>query len=451
MENNFKRHDLSYKDEVYKWQLYNKDKDMNPRLCPNLRQKHIELPSFSPMRVCLAAQVLSHSVSKAIKTHVSFQSLPEEALQTAEFIELVDRGFDYFNSSTTNDAKSSRRALQATTCHWTTLQKLEKKGNCEIEVSEFLVTKKEISSFRICSDYPATENSFVETAELEEDSHDQCMIPDNALTYVTGWACSRIPHETCKLELASFKSENLTGIYQHIANKKYDSANFLIPTRLPFERTAERISEVVFNYLEEFNCSKKLIAQTYHGALVNRALGHGCAPRSGKMQQIKKGPCFVGIVAPRSHQGLSSFGVTLRNSRHYKIRSVIATFLKSNGYITYEEVHGIADTGSNRRIDIIIFKPGETKGYILDPTIRFEMHQNQPEEVNREKRTIYEPTIPYYKTLCKLRDIEVIGLMVGARGTIIKQFVSFCHKFGVPTTNKKIYMIALKGSLQILR
>lgn len=104
------------------------------------------------------------------------------------------------------------------------------KGNCEIEVSDF--TKKEIeeSSFRICSDYPATENSFAETAELEEDNHDQYMIPDNALTYVTGWACSRIPHETCKLELASFKSENLTAFYQHIANKKYDSANFLIPT-----------------------------------------------------------------------------------------------------------------------------------------------------------------------------------------------------------------------------
>ncbi|KAJ4431047.1 hypothetical protein ANN_19640 [Periplaneta americana] len=212
VRNNFKWHDLSYKDEVYKWQhvveLYNKDKDINPLLCQNLRQKHIELSPFSPMRVCLSAQVLSHSVSKAIKTHVSFQSLPEEALQTAEFIELVERGFDYFNSSTMNDDKSSRRALQTTSCHWTTLQKLE-------------ITKKEIeeSSFRICSDYPATENSFVGTAELEEDNHDQCMIPDNALTYVTRWACSRIPHETCKLELASFKSENLRGIYQHIANK----------------------------------------------------------------------------------------------------------------------------------------------------------------------------------------------------------------------------------------
>ncbi|KAJ4447070.1 hypothetical protein ANN_09059 [Periplaneta americana] len=107
--------------------------------------------------------------------------------------------------------------------------------------------------------------------------------------------------------------------------------------------------------------------------------------------------------------GSCPFGETLRNSRHHKIRSVIATCLKSNGYTTYEEVHGIADTGSHRRIDIITFKPGETKGYILDPTIRFETHLNQPEEVNLEKRTIYETSIPYYKTSYKLRDIEVIG------------------------------------------
>ncbi|KAJ4432313.1 hypothetical protein ANN_20932 [Periplaneta americana] len=134
---------------------------------------------------------------------------------------------------------------------------------------------------------------------------------------------------------------------------------------------------------------------------------------------------------------------TIENDKHRK---------KSNGYTTYEEVHGIVDTGSLRRIDIITFKPGETKGYILDPTIRFETHQNQPEEVNLETRTIYEPTIPYYKTSYKLRDIEVIGLMMDARGTITKQFVSFCHKFGVPrTTIKEISMIALKSSLQILR
>ncbi|KAJ4442530.1 hypothetical protein ANN_04117 [Periplaneta americana] len=81
--------------------------------------------------------------------------------------------------------------------------------------------------------------------------------------------------------------------------------------------------------------------------------------------------------------GSCPFGETLHNSRHHKIRSVIATCLKSSGYTTYEEVHGIADTGSHHQL----------------------------EEVNLEKRIIYEPTTPYYKTSYKLRDIEVIGLM----------------------------------------
>ncbi|KAJ4434799.1 hypothetical protein ANN_23370 [Periplaneta americana] len=44
------------------------------------------------------------------------------------------------------------------------------------------------------------------------------------------------------------------------------------------------------------------------------------------------------------------------------------------------EVHGIADSGSHRRIDIITFEPGERQVYILDQTIRFGTHQNQPEE-----------------------------------------------------------------------
>ncbi|KAJ4444929.1 hypothetical protein ANN_06728 [Periplaneta americana] len=66
---------------------------------------------------------------------------------------------------------------------------------------------------------------------------------------------------------------------------------------------------------------------------------------------------------------------------------------------------------SLRRIDIVTFKPGDTKDYILDPTIRFETHQNQPEEINLEKSAIYEPTIPHYKTSYKLRDIEVMELM----------------------------------------
>ncbi|KAJ4452201.1 hypothetical protein ANN_03719, partial [Periplaneta americana] len=74
--------------------------------------------------------------------------------------------------------------------------------------------------------------------------------------------------------------------------------------------------------------------------------------------------------------------------------------------------------GSNRRIDIIAFKPPSLEGYIIDPTVRFESHEHQPEEVHEEKRNIYEPSISFYKDKYHLESIVITGLMIGARGTI---------------------------------
>ncbi|KAJ4450917.1 hypothetical protein ANN_02351 [Periplaneta americana] len=45
----------------------------------------------------------------------------------------------------------------------------------------------------------------------------------------------------------------------------------------------------------------------------------------------------------------------------------------------------------SQRADIIIIDRQKDKGVILDPTIRFEMHEQQPQEVCREKQVIYEP------------------------------------------------------------
>ncbi|PSN37608.1 hypothetical protein C0J52_20084 [Blattella germanica] len=118
------------------------------------------------------------------------------------------------------------------------------------------------------------------------------------------------------------------------------------------------------------------------------------------------------------------------------------------GYTVFEEVPGIASNGSNRRIDIIAFKPTESHGLILDPTVRFETHEGHPEEVDTEKRSIYEPTVSYYKDKYKLENIHVVGLMVGARGTIPK----FWTSRGLQKSHLlDIAIVALKGSLAILR
>ncbi|KAJ4435274.1 hypothetical protein ANN_23852 [Periplaneta americana] len=124
--------------------------------------------------------------------------------------------------------------------------------------------------------------------------------------------------------------------------------------------------------------------------------------------------------------GACPHGELLRNTRHHTVRSIIATALRNKGYSVYEEVHGISSEGSNRRIDIIAFKPPSLEGYIIDPTVRFESHEHQPEEVHEEKRNIYEPSISFYKDKYHLESIVITGLMIGALGTIPRFLVDFC-------------------------
>ena len=65
---------------------------------------------------------------------------------------------------------------------------------------------------------------------------------------------------------------------------------------------------------------------------------------------------------------------------------MIANSMRDDEYTVYEEVSGLAADGSNRRIDIIAFRPSNEQGFILDPTVRFESHNGQPEEVDTEKK-----------------------------------------------------------------
>ncbi|KAJ4438880.1 hypothetical protein ANN_14833 [Periplaneta americana] len=83
--------------------------------------------------------------------------------------------------------------------------------------------------------------------------------------------------------------------------------------------------------------------------------------------------------------GSCPHGEVLRNSRHHRIRSMIAEQFRPINYQVFEEVHGLADNGSTRRIDMIAIPPNNNNGYIIDPTVRFEKQKSQPEDVNREK------------------------------------------------------------------
>ncbi|KAJ4450496.1 hypothetical protein ANN_01923 [Periplaneta americana] len=148
--------------------------------------------------------------------------------------------------------------------------------------------------------------------------------------------------------------------------------------------------------------------------------------------------------------GFCPYSEALRNIRHHAVCSMLAEALKEVGFTVHQEVQGLATQGSVRRIDIIAIK--NNSAYILDPTIRFETHADQPHEVDSEKKRIYEPTIPFYKDKYSLSHIDVIGLMVGARGTIPSFFANKCKNLGLTNSIvKEIAISALKGSIQILR
>uniref|UniRef100_A0A2S2PJN9 Transposable element P transposase n=1 Tax=Schizaphis graminum TaxID=13262 RepID=A0A2S2PJN9_SCHGA len=66
----------------------------------------IESP-FSPMRVCLATQTLSHSVSSGMMTLISLNQMKTSAIYTAKFVEFFDKLFDVFNSITHRDPKTA--------------------------------------------------------------------------------------------------------------------------------------------------------------------------------------------------------------------------------------------------------------------------------------------------------------------------------------------------------
>ncbi|KAJ4440738.1 hypothetical protein ANN_08962 [Periplaneta americana] len=110
--------------------------------------------------------------------------------------------------------------------------------------------------------------------------------------------------------------------------------------------------------------------------------------------------------------------------------------------------HGCPETETLAHVQA--YSQTTKKGYIIDSTIRIETGSSQPEDVNKEKINIYLPTVDYFKAKYQLEDIEVIGLLIGARGVIPKFFESFRKTFELPQTLTADITSVLKRSCQIL-
>ena len=119
---------------------------------------------------------------------------------------------------------------------------------------------------------------------------------------------------------------------------------------------------------------------------------------------------------------------------------------------------------SDRRIDILIIDPSSPKkGLILDPTVRWEQNtkegnasaeekKSHSQKVDEEKRKYYMDCVPDLKKSYGLEEIEIKGLLIGARGTIFKFFEEVRKLLGLPKDlSKKVAVAAIKGSVQILQ
>ena len=67
-------------------------------MAPKLSDIHLTLPPFVALSVSLAVQVLLHSVAAGVATVAQMDLLPEDANETALFIERFDKLFNAFNS-----------------------------------------------------------------------------------------------------------------------------------------------------------------------------------------------------------------------------------------------------------------------------------------------------------------------------------------------------------------
>ncbi|KAJ4451101.1 hypothetical protein ANN_02540 [Periplaneta americana] len=163
------------------------------------------------------------------------------------------------------------------------------------------------------------------------------------------------------------------------------------------------------------------------------------------------GPAYNGIhgcpeIETLAHVlGFCEQRLLLRNSKHHLVRSKIAAALKNKGWIVEEGISCLAENGPTRRVDILAYNADTKQGIIVDPMIRFEVECHQSAEVHLEKKSIYEPTVNYFKLKYALIHVEVFGLLIGARGTIPAFFEEFRRQFALPTSLRDDIVIIVIG------
>lgn len=145
--------------------------------------------------------------------------------------------------------------------------------------------------------------------------------------------------------------------------------------------------------------------------------------------------CDRGEIETLGHVlGSCPFGLNRRNTRHHTLKHRLADLLRQKGFHTVDEAFCKDDTGTSRFIDIVAFDPKLNRAYIIDPTVRLETNSDLDNAVREEKRQIYEPCINDLKKRFESfgeREFEVLGLWMGAKGSISPSLIEFFERFGL--------------------
>ena len=90
VRNNLMNYDFEFDNKVAKWahieEFFKQDQTLPTKLAPKRTEKHLHPNGFTKMKVKLASQIFSHTVSAAINTYVYLKALPGDALDTAQLI-----------------------------------------------------------------------------------------------------------------------------------------------------------------------------------------------------------------------------------------------------------------------------------------------------------------------------------------------------------------------------
>ncbi|KAJ4431645.1 hypothetical protein ANN_20244 [Periplaneta americana] len=111
---------------------------------------------------------------------------------------------------------------------------------------------------------------------------------------------------------------------------------------------------------------------------------------------------FPSARNPRDRALITYHRLGQQGSEH--IQMATRSFL----YTAVDFIH-LLKASSGGIMSLYKFSLQATKGVIVDPTIRFEMHEQQPQEVCREKQVIYEPCCQHLGAHYHITHWTVLG------------------------------------------